>query len=117
MAKITLASLKADIEKKYAPFQIENEKGEVATFLNPMRMSKAQRKKVSDYSEVLTKVDQSDEDAMVEVLEGFLTNVAETPHDAQVAIDACEHDVVVLSELVAAYNEDQDAGEASPSQS
>lgn len=117
MPTITLDKLKADIEEKYAPVVIDA--GDVqVTLVQVLRLSKAQRKALVDAEKAQEKTDgEFDEDATLERLRAVLRIAATDKDDVEFLIDALGDDLVLLSEVVNAWREGTQAGEASSSAS
>lgn len=108
MPKFTLADIREAAEKKYGPFVIELEDGDV-TLVNPLKMSKANRKK-------LTALDDGDDSDVDEKLAATI-RLATTPAEAKRLLAAVGDDLPTLAQIVRDWTATAQAGEASPSAS
>jgi hypothetical protein len=114
---ISLDQIKADIEAKYAPVVIDLGDASV-TLTQVLRLSKAKRAAlVAAEKERDTDGDGFDEEGTVEYLRTVLRLVATDRDEAEYLIEALGDDLVLLTEVVTAWREGTQAGEASPSAS
>ena len=106
MPKVTLASIRDAADKKYGPYVIEVDGGDV-TLVNPLRMSKAKRKKLEE----LDKVEDLDTDEKL----AETIRIACSAADAKRLLAAVGDDLALLAEIVKAWGATAKVGEASPS--
>lgn len=121
MPTITLDKIKADIEAKYAPVVIDLGDATV-TLTQVMRLSKAKRAALVGLEKARETKDADgedgfNEDATLDYLRDVLRLVATDKDEAEYLIDALGDDLVFLTEVVTAWREGTQAGEASPSAS
>lgn len=120
MPTITLDQLRSDIEAKYAPVVIEVGEHKV-TLVQVLRLPKETRKALMDQERNREKSsdgeDSFDEDGTVEHLRNVLRLVATDREEVEVLLGEVGDDLVLLSEIVNAWREGTQAGEASSSAS
>lgn len=118
--KMNLDTIRASIRKKFDSFDIEFGKDEVLKLRNPIRLPEKAR------DALLVAVDGLNSEETGETLESIreiVRIVASDPVvagkflDAAMAVseDAEDDELLILSDVLSAYMEDQQVGEASPS--
>lgn len=107
---IDLDEIRAEADAEYVSYDI-NVGGKSVRLLNPLRMSKANRKRLGDLQESL-KVDGVDQEA---VLRDMLSCVVETKANLKVLTDAIGDDLALLVRIFANYSKATRVGEASVS--
>lgn len=112
---ITLDSIRASIEQKYATFDIE---GTGVSLRNPLRLSREDRTTLFGYQDQLDKLKDANE--QIALLAELLVLVSSDKAAARRLLKSLDGDPdadVILMEVINRYMEDQQAGEASPSES
>jgi hypothetical protein len=107
MPSITLADIQSAADKKYGPLVISDVPGGPVELVNPLRMDKAKRDR-------LTKLDAI-EDPEEKLAEAIRIGVAKAS-DAKRLLAAVT-DLAALAEIVNAWTSSAQVGEASPSPS
>ena len=113
--KITLDSIRASIEKKYAAFELEDIG---LSLTNPLRLPKDDRAELLAFESQLDEVDDPEE--QIALIGQLVTLVAKDKGKARSFLKSLEGDDdadVILLEIVSQYMEAQEVGEASPSES
>jgi hypothetical protein len=121
MATFTVDSIRAKAEEKYASTDIELADGDVVSLLNPLRLSKAKRKKLMSIQDELD-ADEDKDGKKVEVdqekiLADAIILVADDATKAKALLKEVGDDMAVLAEIFSLYTGGTEAGEASASQS
>ena len=113
--KVTLDSIREAAEKKFGSYDIELGEGSEVKLLNPLRLSKENRKKLMSYQDEANSensdVDQED------VIEDMLRLIAESPKAADLLIKALDGDLAVQMQIFDDYAKATSLGEASASES
>ena len=114
MTNVTLADLQDAAQKKWGDLVIEDLG---VTLRHALRLSKADRKKLSKLQEV-EEGDEANEDEEVVLnrLRKTVEIVAQTPEQAKVLLDAVGDDVTLLATVLEQYTEATQMGEASDSE-
>lgn len=107
----TLDSFRAAAETKYAATFVEVDNTDVE-LVNPLRLPKAKRDKLQSLFGDLKAEGAAQEEVLGEIIE----LVAKVPSHGKKLTKAIDGDLAVLLEVVNAYGEETQAGEASPSQ-
>lgn len=107
MPKVTLASIVEAADKKYGPYVIEGIEGGDVTLLNPLKMSKVKRKKLSELNEAESEVDEK--------LAETIRLAASTQAEAKRLLAAVGDDLAVLGQIVKDWGATAKVGEASAS--
>lgn len=113
--KITLDSIRASIEEKYAAFEIEDIG---LSLTNPLRLPKADRAELLKFDERLDEVDDPNE--QIALMGDLISLVAKDKVAARAFLKSLQGDDdadVILLEVVQSYMKAQQVGEASPSES
>ncbi|TCC19962.1 phage tail assembly protein [Kribbella sindirgiensis] len=110
----TLDDIRAAAEAKYGAVPITLSDGSVCKLLNPLRLSKEKRAKLTELSK--ENKDAESVDDSQEQLEGTIRIVAERAVLAEQLIEEVGGDLAVLATILEKYNEGAQVGEASPSQ-
>lgn len=120
MPTITLDKIRSDIEAKYAPVVIELGETKV-TLVQVLRLDKETRKALMQQEKDREKAQEEnaefDEDATLEHLRNVLRLVATNDDEIELLLAEVGDDLVLLSEIVNAWREGTQAGEASSSAS
>jgi hypothetical protein len=107
MSAYELDDIKKAAEKKYGSTNIKIGGGVEVVLLNPLKLSKATRKKLSQVQENLD--EGADEvDALVEALKLIVA----TPAMVDKLLDAVGDDAATLAEIFSIYQENSQPGEA-----
>lgn len=111
MPRFELADIVAAADEKYGPTVIGTPTGDV-TMVNPIRLSKADRKRLAD-------LDKADEAGDIDVDEKLaeLLKIALSAADAKKLTAHVKGDLGTLSVIVEKWAKSSQAGEASPSPS
>lgn len=111
---VSLDDIRAAAEAKYGSTDITLSDGQVVKLLNPLRLSKEKRAKLTE----LSKENEGSEniDDTQEQLEGTIRLVAERAVLAEQLLEEVGGDLAVLATILESYNEGAQVGEASPSQ-
>lgn len=121
MPTITLDTIRADIESKYAPVVIDLGDGAQVTLVQVLRLSKAKRKALLDAEKAREENAKGDEefneDTTLEHLRSVLRLVATDTDEAEYLIELVGDDLVMLSEIINSWREGTQSGEASSSAS
>jgi len=107
MPKVTLASIRDAADKKYGPYIIEDIEGGDVTLMNPLKLSKAKRKKLAEL----------DSEGEVDDKLADTIRLAASAADAKRLLAAIGDDLPLLAEIVKAWGATARVGEASPSAS
>lgn len=108
---ITLDDIRAAAEARYGSTDIDLGDGTVVKLLNPLRLPKEKRAKLTGLQDRLG-VDGADQEAL---LAEALSTVAESPIKAAKLLKAVGGDLAVLASIFEAYSRGTQVGEASPS--
>lgn len=111
MKTITLDSIRAAVEAKYASYDVEYAEGKTVRLLNAIRIDKDKRAKLLDLQRAL-KEEGADQAAL---LADCIRAVADHRGRADELIKAMGGDLAMLIELFSAYSEATQVGEASAS--
>jgi hypothetical protein len=110
-----LEDIRAAAEKKYGSFPIELSEDSTVTLLNPLRLSKASRKKLLSFQE--TANDEDAEQDQEDMIEDMLRLVCESEKAGDLLIAAVDGDLAVMMSIFEEYQETVSLGEASASES
>ena len=108
---VTLDSIRAAAEAKFGSTVIDLGDQQVE-LLNPIRLGKAKRERLSAISDDL-KAEGADQEA---ILSDVLRGVAKTPAQGDALVEAIGGDFAVLLSVFNAYTTETQMGEASPSE-
>lgn len=111
MSAVTLDSIRAAVEKKYASFDIELSDGSIVRLQNAIRVSKENRQKLVNLQAELKKEDVD----QVALLADCIRAVADTKAGAEALLKQVGNDLALLAEIFAQYGEATQVGEASAS--
>jgi len=116
MASITLDDLRASVEAKYAPYVIDLGDGKQVTLIQALRLPAAKRDRLME----LQKTDDADADAesaeaSVEKIREMISLAATDGSAVGDLFAAIGDDPAFLFEILKAYGESSQLGEASPS--
>lgn len=106
MANFTLDDIRKGAEDKYASFDIELEDRTVR-LVNPLRMTKAERKKLSELMESIQ--ESEDQEAAIDDL---IVQVADTKENGKALLKALGDDLAQKMYVIESYSKDTQAGEA-----
>jgi hypothetical protein len=109
MPSITLADIKRSADKKYGPLVIEDVPGGPVELVNPLRLSKVKRDKLSKIDEVEGDVEKK--------LTDIITLAVVKPADAKRLLAEVGDDLTVLADICQKWTGSAQVGEASPSPS
>ena len=112
---VSLDSIRAAAEKQYGSFDIDLGNGEVARLLNPLRLPKEVRAKLTSL-EAAAEAAGDDADHTEEQIEETLRLLAQTPEQAEALFAALGGDLALMATIMEQYSDNTQAGEASPSQ-
>lgn len=117
MPSISLDEIRADIVKKYEPYLVAFDGGQLV-MRQAMRLSSPERAELKSLMELVS-ADDVDEDVVMDLLGKVVVRVAENRQTAHAFLLSLGEDerLVVLSELVNRYAEATQVGEASSSAS
>lgn len=128
MPKVSFDEIAAKVDQKYDSLDIELSPGQVVRLRNPIRLSDAERAKLSKLASVATKdagknapeLTEAQQEAefrkVIAALESILTLVADTPEGGKGLVDKIAGDAPTLMQFTEDYFEALNVGEASPSQ-
>lgn len=117
MAHFTLDSIRDAAETKYSSTDIELKDGTEVKLLNPLRLSKAKRKKLMNIQSELDSDDDEDAKDQEDVMADAIILVAEDEKLAKALLAEVGDDMAILAEIFSLYTGDAQVGEASASQS
>lgn len=109
----TLDSIREAAEKKYGSFDIDLGNGEIVKLLNPLRISKENRKKLNGLQDRLDEESDNQEELLAE----SLRLVAENRSAVDGLLAIIGDDLTILAEIFEQYTAATQTGEASASQS
>lgn len=112
MPTFSLADIQKAADEKYGPLVIPDVPGGPVELVNPLRLSKEKRKK-------LTELDKATDSGEIDVDEKIaqVIRLAAKPADAKRLLAAVGGDLAQLKEIVERWTESSQVGEASPSPS
>jgi hypothetical protein len=108
MPSITLADIKRSADKKYGPLIVEDVPGGPVELINPLRLSKAKRDRLSKIDE------ESDIDKK---FTSIIQIAVAKPADAKRLLAEVGDDLTYLADLCQKWTSSAQVGEASPSPS
>lgn len=112
MADFKLEDIRAAAEKRFGSLNIELGDGSIVTLRNVLSLGKAQRDRV----QALQETDAETLDAQISSIRETIKVVASSEAGAQKLLDMIGDDNRVLVQVMTAYQEQTQVGEASPSQ-
>lgn len=110
MASFTLDDIRAAAEAKYGSTDITLSDGFEVKLVNPLRLSKERRDKLTSIQTEDENVDQE------EMLSEAIRLVAEKPVQAERLLEEVAGDLTILAEIFSNYTKSAQVGEASASQ-
>ncbi len=111
MATITLDQIRADIEKKYAPLEVDLGDRKVL-LITALRLPKDKRRQLFGLQQ---QTDGDDADAAEKAMHDIVRIIAKTTADGDALLKAVGDDLAVLSEILNEYGRVSQPGEASRS--
>jgi hypothetical protein len=117
MASFTVDSIREKAAQEYASTDIELNDGTTAVLLNPLRLSKAKRKKLMSIQDDLETEEGEEEKDQEDVLADAIRLVAETKEQGTALLKEFGGDLAALATIFSLYTESTQVGEASASQS
>ena len=111
MSSFTLDEIRAASEKKYGSVDIDLSDTERVVLVNPLRLSKENRAKLTGLQESMS-AEGADQG---ELLEGAIRLVAQSQTQAEKLLTAIDGDLTILVEIFERYSGSVQAGEASAS--
>ncbi|SDI41191.1 hypothetical protein SAMN05421505_14934 [Sinosporangium album] len=114
MPQITLADIKEAADRKFGPLVIDMGDGQSVTLLNPLRMPKTARTKLTALQKELDGEDATDESAEA-ALPKIVRLVAASKADADRLLAAVGDDLATMQEIFEEYAKATQPGEASAS--
>lgn len=115
MATITLDSIRDAIERKYQPIIIDMGDDGLCALRQALRLPESDRRVLADAQSQMS--DSTDEDVIKSALRTILYLVAENDSQADKLVAWTGGELLPLIEIVQAYAEASQVGEASPSPS
>lgn len=114
MAHFTVDSIREKANKEYASTEIELEDKSVVVLLNPLRLTKAKRKKLMSIQDTLDEDEEAKDQE--DVLADAIRLIAESSDQADALLEEFGGDLASLATIFSLYTESTQAGEASASQ-
>lgn len=115
MAHFTVDSIRERANKEYASTDIELDDESIVVLLNPLRLTKAKRKKLMSIQDTLDEEGEEEKD-QEDVLADAIRLIAETKEQAEALLEEFGGDLASLATIFSLYTESTQAGEASASQ-
>lgn len=113
--KVTLDSIRDAAEKKFGSYDIELGEGREVKLLNPLRLTKENRKKLMSFQDEAN--DKDNDVDQEDVIEDMLRLIAESEKAADLLIEAVDGDLAVMMQIFDDYGKNTSLGEASASES
>ncbi|WP_432006305.1 phage tail assembly protein [Streptomyces parvus] len=113
MASFTLDDIRAAADAKYGSTDIKVDEKTTVHLLNPLRLAKEKREKLSTIQDRMD-ADDADQEAL---LAEAVVLVADHPKKGEALLKAVNGDLAVLAQIFETYSKGTQAGEASASAS
>lgn len=119
----TLDSMREEIEREFAPFQVEMPGGKLLTLRNILRVPKKNRETVYEYLDQISEAQKDDEDTLgsteksAQIALQIIPLVADNEKLGRQLVEQIEDDLALTLRVFSKWMEGTQAGEAAPSQS
>lgn len=117
MPKITLTDFQSAASAKYQDYEVHLPSGEVILFRPAMRMEKADRQRLANALDILTRAQADDGTDLYDVYRDMFRIAEKAPGNYDKLAAAVGDDPAVWEALFLSFNEETQPGEASPSAS
>lgn len=119
----TLDSMREEIEREFAPFQVEMPGGKLLTLRNILRVPKKNRETVYEYLDQISEAQKDEEDSLgsteksAQIALQILPLVADNEKLGRQLVEQIEDDLALTLRVFSKWMEGTQVGEAAPSQS
>lgn len=115
--------MREEIEREFAPFQVEMPGGKLLTLRNILRVPKKNRETVYEYLDQISEAQKDDEDTLgsteksAQIALQIIPLVADNEKLGRQLVEQIEDDLALTLRVFSKWMEGTQAGEAAPSQS